>query len=254
MKSIKFHYLSIIETFRELFKGNFLLYFIPGAVLTIIYLWITYTAGNIKDTFLLESDDSWYSWATGTINYGVNGFFGFLGFIGDQIYIFAVITLLSPFNTVLSEKLENKLIGTNHKSSLARFINDIIRMIFIVILAITLEFSCLAVYWFISFIFGLGLIDTLMYFLISAFFFGMSFYDFSLERDEIGVFGTVGFAFSNILSMLLTGSLFLIIYNIPVIGIPISPVITVMISTIVYLYISNKLPKQENALIQNENE
>jgi hypothetical protein len=42
----------------------------------------------------------------------------------------------------------------------------------------------------------------------------------------------------------LTGAIFLIIYSIPVIGIPIAPVVTVMVSTIVYLYIKKRLPKQ----------
>ena len=87
-------------------------------------------------------------------------------------------------------------------------------------IAVTLEISFLIFYYMVSWIFGLGFIDGIMFFIISAFFYGMAFYDFALERDQAGVFGTLGFAFSKPLSMLLTGAIFLIIYSIPVIGIP----------------------------------
>lgn len=244
MNSIKYHIDALTITFKELFKGNYLLFFIPGGVLTIIYLLFTYQTNLIAESFLMEADDSLIGWGKGIINAGVECFFGFWAFMVDQIYIFAVITLLSPFNTVLSERLDTQLTGTKYNSSIARFINDIIRMVFIVMIAVTLKISFLIFYYIVSWIFGLGFIDGIMFFIISAFFYGMAFYDFALERDQAGVFGTLGFAFSKPLSMLLTGAIFLIIYSIPVIGIPIAPVVTVMVSTIVYLYIKKRLPKQ----------
>ena len=244
MNSIKYHIDALTITFKELFKGNYLLFFIPGGVLTIIYLLFTYQTNLIAESFLMEADDSLIGWGKGISNWFVGGFFGFWGLLVDQIYIFAVITLLSPFNTVLSERLDTQLTGTKYNSSIARFINDIIRMVFIVMIAVTLEISFLIFYYMVSWIFGLGFIDGIMFFIISAFFYGMAFYDFALERDQAGVFGTLGFAFSKPLSMLLTGAIFLIIYSIPVIGIPIAPVVTVMVSTIVYLYIKKRLPKQ----------
>ena len=254
MNSIKYHIDALTITFKEFFKGNYLLFFIPGGVLTIIYLLFSYHTSLVAETFLMEADDSWLGWGKGIINSGVEGFFGFWGFLVDQIYIFAVITLLSPFNTVLSERLDTQLTGTKYTSSIARFINDIIRMVFIVMIAVTLEISFLVFYYIVSWIFGLGFIDGIMFFVISAFFYGMAFYDFALERDQAGVFGTLGYAFSKPLSMLLTGAIFLIIYSIPVIGIPIAPVVTVMVSTIVFLYIKKRLPKQKKLKTTENNE
>lgn len=252
MKAITYHSKAVLATFKELFAGNFLLYFIPGGVLMILFMWFQYSTRSIESSLLIEADNSWINWIKGAVNATVHGVFSFFGFIMEQVYIFAIITLLSPFNTMLSEKLENKLIGTTYTSTLASFINDFFRMVFVVIIALSLELSFLAFYWFISFIFGLGAIDEIVYFVLTAFFFGLSFYDFSLERDRINVFGTIAYAFSHPLSMILTGSIFLLIYNIPVLGIPLSPVITVMIATIVYLYISKKLPKATNELKDNE--
>lgn len=254
MNSIKYHIEALTITFKELFKGNFLLYFIPGGVLTIFYMVFIYQTSSIAETFLIETDSSLINWAKGTINYGVQGLFAFFNFIMEQIYIFAVITLLSPFNTVLSEKLENKLTGSTYKSTIVRFINDIIRMVFVVTIAITLEIAFLSFYYMISWIFGLGAINGIVFFVISAFFYGWSFFDFPLERDQVGVFGTLGFGFSKPLSMVLTGTIFIILYSIPIIGVPIAPVITVMVSTIVYLYITKKLPATNNLKVPEENE
>lgn len=252
MNSIRYHIDAITITIKELFKGNYLLFFIPGGVLTIIYLLFSYHTSLVAETFLMETDESWLGWAKGVLNSGVESIFDFFGYMVDQIYIFAVITLLSPFNTVLSERLDSKLTGKTYPSSIARFINDIIRMIFIVMIAVTLEISCLVFYYIISWIFGLGFIDGIVFFVISAFFYGMAFYDFPLERNQADVFGTLSFAFSKPLSMLLTGSIFLILYSIPIVGIPISPVITVMVATIVYLYLNRQLP-QKTELKKTEN-
>jgi len=150
MNSIKYHIEALKLTFKELSKGNYLLFFIPGAVLTVIYLLLTYNTSLVAETFLMEADDSWIGWGKGLLNSGVQGFFSFWGFIVDQIYIFAVITLLSPFNTVLGERLDTQLTGTKYNSSIARFINDIIRMIFVVMIAVTLEISFLVFYYIIS--------------------------------------------------------------------------------------------------------
>ena len=155
---------------------------------------------------------------------------------------------------MLGEKLDSEYTNQKFKTSVIRFINDLIRMIFIVIIAIILEFGFIMGYWMISWIIDSELVDTIVYFCISAFFFGFTFYDFALERYQIGVLGSLGFAFSNPLSVLLTGSIFLALYYIPIAGIPISPVIAVMVSTIVYLYITKKLPINKTKLINDKNE
>jgi CysZ protein len=133
-----------------------------------------------------------------------------------------------------------------------RFLNDVIRMIFVVLLALTMELAFLFVYWTLSFALGLDIVDPIVYFLISAFFFGFAMYDYSLERYGIRMFGTLTFAFEHMLTVILTGSIFLGLYNIPYVGIPLSPVITVMVSTIVYLYMTKKLPVESNNKIETE--
>ena len=242
MKTINYHIKGITKTIELLSKGNFLLFFIPGAIITLFFLWLRSFTSSINDAVELASDTSWLDWFYGYINSGVHKAFGILDTIFNQLYIFVVLTLLSPFNTFLGEKMDTKLTGQEFSGGFIRFINDFFRMIFVVFIALILEFFTLGIYWIISYFIGSPVIDEIMYFLIAAFFFGFSFYDFALERYEINVMGSLRFAFRNPLTMILTGGIFLLIYNIPLIGIPISPVLTLMISTVVYLYIRKRLP------------
>lgn len=253
MNTIKYHITGIIKTFETLSKGHYLLYFIPGVVITLIFLWFKSSISGADAAVNLASDYSWVDWIAGYINSGIHKAFGIISSLFEQLYIFIVLTALSPFNTLLGEKFDSRLTGSEFKGGLMRFVNDIIRMVFVVILALVLEFGFMGIYWFVSWIFGLGFLDTYVYWIMSAFFFGFSFYDFALERYETNVFGTLGYAFRKPLTMILTGGIFLLIYSIPVAGVPLAPVLTVMISTVVYAYLTHRLPlKEELKTIENE--
>lgn len=243
MKSFQYHILGITETFKTLSKGKLLIFFLPGAILTLLYISFTAYTSSFTDAVDLTTGYSWLDWFDSLIKYT----FSFLYFIIDQIYIFIVLTVLSPFNTFLGEKFDNQLTGRTIKFDFTRFINEIFRMIFVIILIVFIEITFIFFYWLISWIIP-DFIDDIVYYIIAAFFFGFSFYDFSLERYEVGVFGSLGYAFSNPLSMIITGTIFLLLYNIPYIGIPISPVLTVMISTVVYLNLEKILPKKKEEI------
>ena len=254
MKTISYHLTGITKTFELLSKGKYLLFFIPGAVITILFFSFQSYTNSINEAVNLSSEYSWIDWIAGYVNSGIHKAFGIIESLLNQLYIFVVLTVLSPFNTFLGEKLDSELTGQTFKGGLIRFLNDFIRMLFVVFLILILEFGLMGIYWLISWIFGLGFLDSIIYWVMSAFFFGFAFYDFALERYQETVFKSLGFAFQKPLTMILTGGIFLIIYKIPLIGIPLSPVITVMISTVVYLYVTKRLPAVKNELKTNENE
>lgn len=246
MKAIKYHIDAIYISFRELSQGRYLLYFIPGAILAAIYYYLQFLSDQAANSAVLESDLSWLDYIYGWVNSGTSALFSFIDIILAQIYIFFVLTILSPFYTVLGEKLDGNLTGQVFKTTFIRLLNDLFRMVFVVTLIVLTEITVLLVYWMISFIIPIDTLHSIVYFLISAFFFGFSFYDYSLERYQKGIFETFNYAFSNPLKVTLTGAFFLILYEIPYIGIPISPVLTVMVATIVYLYDTGKLSPTKN--------
>ena len=244
MKAINYHIKAIVTSFEQLAKGKYLLYFIPGIVLTLIFWYFQSKITSAGDSVDLHSSYSWVDWIFSWVNTGAEKTFGVISLITEQIYIFAVLTFLSPFFTSLGETMDKDLTGNAVKGGFMRFINDMIRMVFVVILMVIMELFIMGFYALISLIFGFNEhFDTVVYFIIPAFFFGLSFYDFALERYAKGVFSTIGFAFSNPLGMIITGMIFLGIYSIPVVGIPLSPVFAVMISTVAYAYYTQALPK-----------
>lgn len=242
MKTFNYHIKAISDTFKEISQGNFILFFIPGIVLTVIYYYFIYNASTIVNTIKLTSEYSWINSMFEYINYTITKIFQLFQILSKQIYIFLILTIFSPFSTYLGEKIEEKYTKKKKEGGLSRFIKDIFRMILIVILALLLEFFIIIIYWTVSWIIDLDILDHFIYFCIASFFFGFSFYDFALERNKLGVFNSIGFAFSNPLTMILTGGIFLILFNIPIIGIPVAPILTLMISTFVYLYLKKEIP------------
>lgn len=232
MKAIQLHIIGISRTFVELGKGKYLLFFIPGLVVAFIFWQVFLVTKNIEESFgFLDNIPVVGSYLLS----GVKGTFSLIEFILNQLFIFFILTLLSPFNTILGEKIDADLTGNKYPFDVIRIINDLIRMIFIVLIAIILEFLFLGVYWIIAKITGIHFLDDAMYFIIAAFFYGFSFYDYSLERYQLGVFKSLNFAFSNILMVTLSGCIFLGLYNIPYLGVILAPVLTTMISTFVYI-------------------
>lgn len=247
MKSIMHHIKGVLKVIELLSKGKYLLYFIPGLLISILYYWASASVSGLNEGVSSLGGESWWNSALSTV---ASGAFSFIDWITYQAFIFIVLTVLSPFNTHLSEKMDTELTGDKFESGVIRIINDLIRMIFIVIIALILELILVGIWFVIAWIFGFH--DTTFYtissFLMGSFFFGFSFYDHSLERYQVGVFGSLGFAFKNMFMVTITGALFNLIYHIPFAGIALSPVLTTMVSTIVYMYYRGKLPvpiKQE---------
>lgn len=236
MKAFQNHIQAISNSFKNLLQGKFLLFFLPGLCVGIIF-WQLFSALNTAEESLGFFDS--VPLIGGYIQKGIESTFSFLDLIIEQFFIFFVLTILSPFNTILSEKVDSDLTGKKYPFDFGQLLMDFFRMILVVILAIIMEITCFGVYWVISWIFGLGAIDQVIYFLIAAFFYGFSFYDYSLERYHKGVFTSIGFAFSNMLTVTLSGSFFLILYYIPYVGIIIAPVLTTIIATYVYLLNQN---------------
>lgn len=236
MKSaIQLHIIGIKSAFSALSEGKFLLFFIPGALIGLIFWLISIFTESVASSFsFLESIPIIGSYMLS----GIEGTFGIVNFIVNQLFVFFILTLLSPFNSILSEKIDSSITGKTYPLDFFKLLSSLIRMIFIVFTAVSLELIVLGMYWIISRILGFHFLDQVAFFCIGAFFYGFSFYDYSLERDQLSVLKSLKFTIINFPIILLTGSIFLVLNYIPVIGVIISPVITVLISTYIYLQIN----------------
>jgi CysZ protein len=249
MKAIQLHIEGIKTTFETLSKGKFLTYFIPGAVIGLIALYFYIQASAVADTL---SGVEEIPFVGGIVSSVFDGIGSLIAFMANEFYKFVLLVCLSPVNCILSEKFDNHLTGNKFEGGIIRILNDIIRAIIIVIIALILEYTFLGLWWFISFFVPFDeIITPIIQFVITSFFVGFAFYDYSLERYGKGTFASLGFAFSKISTLFLTGSIFTLIYYIPVIGIIVAPVLVTMIATVVYIRMQ-KAPLNTNKELLEE--
>lgn len=243
MKAINDHIYAITVTFQELGKGKFWLYLIPSLAIGLIFWIISEFIGSIF-SFLNYAEEfpvvgSW-------LGTGVSVTKGFFSYVGDLFYQFVILTVLSPVYCLLSEKVDNTVTGAKFNGGFTRIVTDFIRMIFIVIISLILYIVAFLVWWTLSWILGLGVLDQFMNLFIGAFFLGFSFYDYSLERYNIGTWKSWMFSFEKMGYMLLTGIIFNFSFQIPFFGVILSPFLTTIISTVVFLKMHQKIPQHSN--------
>lgn len=233
VRAIRLHLDGIRSTAETLGKGKFLFYFLPGIIIGLIYWYVFMRATSLADS--AQSMNS-IPLVGSILASTVDGVSSFLGFIATEFYKFLLLVCLSPVNCILSEKYDNYLTSNKFDGGIVRIINDVLRAIFIVIIILVLEYLTLFVWWLLTFLIPMDeLLTPIVQFLISSFFLGFAFYDYSLERYAKGTFSSLGFSFKHMGTVTLTGALFSAIFAIPVVGIIVAPVLLTMISTVVYV-------------------
>lgn len=231
MKAITDHVFAFKIAAQQLAKGKFWLYLIPSLLIFAAYY-------GISSSLAVENEESWFAGVPiigKYLNQGAVAVVSFGSYLFFMFYKFFILTVLSPVNCLLSEKVDNELTGAKFSGGLTRIIEDLVRAVFIVIIALFLNLVFMGVWWLVSWLFGLDQLDSIVYWLISSYFIGFAFYDFSLERYGVTTFGSWSFGFSHFWYMLLTGALFNLIYMIPHAGILLAPFLVTIISTIAYL-------------------
>lgn len=234
MTPYKQHVKAFSWTMMQLGKGKYLLYFIPGLLIG-LFFWDLETWAEVAANDSYAKDVPWIG---DYLNEGIKWTFSFLGTIFHQFFVFFVLTLLSPLNTFLSEKVDEDLTGYAQGFDLVRFVTEIVRMIGVVIVALSLEFLLMGAYALFSWIFNLDILDPFVYFIIAAYFYGFSFYDYSMERRGLGLGSSLRFSKQNPISTILTGSLFSLFAALPIFGLPIGAVLTTIIATHVFLNVA----------------
>lgn len=233
--TLTYHWESIVQTFQTLRKGKFWGYFIPGIVVGLVYLFFYFQIKSLLSFSSTQADSGWlsnaFSWITSQA-------FGILDILVFEFYKFFILVLLSPVNNILSEKYDTFLTGKEFSFSFIRLANDFIRMLFLVSAALFLEYLFLVIWWFLSWVLP-DFIGETIFFLISSFFIGFSFYDYSLERYQYGFFKSWNFGFSKLATVCVTGILFTLLFKIPYIGIITAPVLMTFISTGVFIKIQS---------------
>ena len=243
MNAISDHVYAAKVSYEQLMKGKYWIYLLPSIIISLVFFFI---AGIISSIFSFVNYADSVPFLGETLETGVTATKGFFSYLGDIFYQFLILTVLSPVYCLLSEKVDNDFTGAKFDGGIVRIMTDLIRAIFVVIIALFFNLIFMLLWFVFAWVTGFHLLDEIMYFLIGAFFIGFSFYDYSLERYEVGTFGSWGFGFNKIPYMFITGGLFCLAYKVPFFGVILSPFLVTIISTVVFLKMNNKITPSKN--------
>jgi len=239
MKTIELYGKGIVHTFETLAKGKFLGYFVPALVMGLLLGYYYFQMQEIKET---ANGANSIPLLGGAISWVFGQFTGLVDSIVEFLFEFIVLVCFSPFNSMLSEKYDNYITGNKFDGGFIRVINDVLRAIFIIIVAIFLQMVFMFGWWILtSIVPQLESLTPYVNFITGAFFFGASLFDLTLERYGIGTFATWGYGFRRFLAMFIAGSLFSLLLKIPYAGIILAPGLLTMVTTYVYVYRENKV-------------
>ena len=237
MHVITDHIFALKRAFQLIFQGKFLLFFIPGIVIATLYLIYLGLATSVYSFLEIVS---YVPWVGSYLESGVDVLYGWVDSFSLFIYQFVIISILSPFHTVLSEKIELHETGRKFKVGWEKIVNDIVRTLGVIILG-GLMFLALKLIWmFLAWILGITFLNPVVSAILIGFFTGFNSYDYSLERHDISVFKSWKYGFRYPLHMIVTGGLFTTLLLIPFIGVVIAPVLLTMVGTINFLRIKEQ--------------
>ncbi|PWH86138.1 EI24 domain-containing protein [Brumimicrobium oceani] len=235
MRAINDHFYSLKRSISLLLKGHFLVFFIPGLVIALFFFLYLLTIDTVEGFFGLLNHTPWIGNYMGT---AVDSVFSWVNSISIYFYQFTIITLLSPFHTVLSQRVETNENNKLYSSGPLQFIKDILRTIGVAVVGGLIYSSLFLLWTVIAWTFELSFLSPIISAILIAFFTGFNSYDYALERHNVTVKESWKFAFRNPTQMILTGLIFTGLLYIPIIGVVVAPVLLTMVGTINYIRIN----------------
>jgi len=230
---------SYSKAFAFLKKHRLTWYFLFPLLLNIVLFTLGYTSTiNLSNKwFVYLTDwinmDAWEFWGSGFLSSTIELFmffivrilfFLFFAYIGGYI----VIIFLSPVFAILSEKVESIITGNKYPFYFKQFIKDIWRGVRLALRNLTIELFLTLILFLLSFIPLLGLLTGITLFFISAYFYGFSFIDYSLERKKLDITQSIAYVKTHKGLAIGNGTIFSLVLMIPFIGVLLSGFVSIV--------------------------
>ncbi len=222
---------------------NLFLAVVPTVIALILYFFVVaavFKSSKYIELFLMDvlpSKDA--AGILGIIMTGVLILFVFL--VMSWTFVIVVGLIASPFNSMLSSRIETMLagkpVGENRKQTIAdmtkglgkTFKNEIKKLVFIIVVA---AFAFILNLFPLFYPFGLFLVSIL---------FAVQFVDYSWSRHEMGAGECMSDVTRNIIPYSLSGFLFLLLVTVPIIN-AFVPAIATSYFTVLWLKRQKKIP------------
>lgn len=245
---------SYIDAFGFIFKHGLWMYFAYPVLIAILLFTAgmvlvgelgDYIEGLVVGHFRLDDPDSWL---LATLGWVVGLFIRIILFIifyyvKASFVKYTTLIVLSPVLARVSEKTEEIITGKKYPFDAAQFMRDVLRGILMALRNMLIEYSFIALFFFISFLPIIGWLASLVALsLVSWFFYGFSMIDYSNERKRMNISASTSFSWKY--KWLCTGSglCFWLIFSIPWIGVIVAPITGAVASTLAVNTVLNKEP------------
>lgn len=187
-KQLKIGYSAYGKAFKIIFKHKMIKYFIIPVILNILLFWGAWElAGNLVD-LSLETIKGWFQFN----EFWQKVFDGFIGILVRLLIIlvfiylsgYIVIAIMSPIYAIMSEKVDYIYTKNEYPFSFKQLMIDIGRGIGIVTRNVLIETFVVIAVLFIGLIPVIGWIGPIILFLVSSYFYGFSYMDYTNERKK----------------------------------------------------------------------
>ena len=139
---------------------------------------------------------------------------------------YLVLVLLSPLLAYASERTEEICTGAQYPFSWPRLLHDALRGSLIALRNGLLEVLASIVVWSMSLLLPIMLpVTAILLFLISAYFYGFSMFDYIMERRRLRIGESVRAVNDRLGAVLANGTLFSLLMKVPLLGMTMAPVL-----------------------------
>lgn len=231
LKEINFTFNNYMKAFRFIGRNNLKKFYLIPGIINIVLITLFYFLSRFIGGALVE-------FAGKLLGGDLNSFIQFILKFIIYLTIFAVyylvyktliLIVLSPFLSYISERTESILTGKEFNFSFKENLYFIKRGIAVTVKSFLREFVMTCI---ILLLFFIPLVNTaipVLLFMVQSYYIGFSFIDYTLERHDFQT-GTDVIR-KNPIFFLINGGLFTILLFIPLIGIFIAPLATVVATT-----------------------
>ncbi|WP_430815019.1 EI24 domain-containing protein [Carboxylicivirga sp. RSCT41] len=177
--------------------------------------------------------EAWDFWGSGFVISLIKGFiwivlrllfFIIYAYIGGYI----ILIMLSPVFAFLSEKTEEIISGTTIPFNFQQFMRDILRGVLLAMRNLSVELFFTVLLFLLSFIPVVGYLTPVALFLVSAYFYGFSFLDYTFERRRFKIDVSIRFMRRNKGLAIGNGFVFSLVLLIPYIGVMLAGFISIV--------------------------
>lgn len=189
---------------------------------------------NIQDWTLAKME-------AGQGNFFLSGYFP--AFIGGFIWVlmkilfffvfafyggYVTLIILSPLLAYLSERTEEIISGNKYPFNSGQFMRDILRGMTIAFRNLFLETAWMILFFILGFIPVIGWLGAVPLFMISAYFYGFSFIDYTSERRKMNISQSIDFIRTNKGLVIANGTTFCLFLLIPFCGVLLSGFVAIV--------------------------